>query len=82
MSHPPLEKTQVARQELEAKASKSAGESAEDAKIAADAAAAASESADGVAKPDHVQIDETSFLINLIDSPGHVDFSSEVMGLT
>ncbi|CAM9948175.1 unnamed protein product [Pylaiella littoralis] len=68
----------VARQELEAKASKSAGESAEDAKVAADAAAAAATAADGVTKPDHVQIDETSFLINLIDSPGHVDFSSEV----
>ena len=69
---------QIARQELEAKASKSAGESAEDAKIAADAAADAAKAADGVVKPDHVQIDETSFLINLIDSPGHVDFSSEV----
>lgn len=69
---------QVARQELEAKASKSAGESAEDAKLAAEAAAAAATAAEGVVKPDHVQIDETSFLINLIDSPGHVDFSSEV----
>lgn len=73
----PCPSSQVARSELEAKASKSAGETAEEAKIAADAAAAASET-DGVAKPDHVQIDETSFLINLIDSPGHVDFSSEV----
>ncbi|CAN0108151.1 unnamed protein product, partial [Ectocarpus sp. 12 AP-2014] len=67
----------VARQELEAKASKSAGESAEDAKVAAEAAAAAGEAGD-TPKADHVQIDETSFLINLIDSPGHVDFSSEV----
>lgn len=68
----------MARQELEAKASKSAGESAEDAKVAAEAAAAAAKAEEGVVKPDHVQIDETSFLINLIDSPGHVDFSSEV----
>lgn len=67
----------MARQELEAKASKSAGESAEDAKVAAEAAAAAGE-AGKTPKADHVQIDETSFLINLIDSPGHVDFSSEV----
>lgn len=78
MRVPRLPRPQVARQELEAKASKSAGESAEDAKVAADAAAAAATAADGVTKPDHVQIDETSFLINLIDSPGHVDFSSEV----
>lgn len=68
----------MARAELEAKASKSAGETAEEAKIAADAASAAGKAEDGVTKPDHVQIDETSFLINLIDSPGHVDFSSEV----
>lgn len=68
----------VARAELEAKASKSAGESAEEAKEAAEAAATAAKGVEGVEKPDHVQIDETSFLINLIDSPGHVDFSSEV----
>lgn len=67
---------QVARAELEAKASKSAGETDEEAKVAADAAAAAAQADEG--KADHVQIDETSFLINLIDSPGHVDFSSEV----
>lgn len=71
---------QVARAELEAKASKSAGETVEEAKVAADAASAASKAAEGVVKQDHVQIDETSFLINLIDSPGHVDFSSEVCG--
>jgi len=71
-------KRQVARQELEAKASKSAGENAEEAKAAADAAAAAAVAAEGAVKPDHVRIDETSYLINLIDSPGHVDFSSEV----
>lgn len=69
---------QVARAELEAKASKSAGETAEEAKVAADAAADAAKAEDGAVKLDHVQIDETSFLINLIDSPGHVDFSSEV----
>lgn len=68
----------MARAELEAKASKSAGETAEEAKVAADAAADAAKAEDGVIKADHVQIDETSFLINLIDSPGHVDFSSEV----
>lgn len=67
---------QVTRSELEAKASKSAGETQEEAKAAADAAAAAAKS-EGP-KADHVQIDESSFLINLIDSPGHVDFSSEV----
>lgn len=68
----------MARAELEAKASKSAGETAEEAKVAADAAASAAQGEEGVVRPDHVQIDETSFLINLIDSPGHVDFSSEV----
>lgn len=66
----------MTRSELEAKASKSAGETEEEAKVAADAAAKASQS-EGP-KADHVQIDESSFLINLIDSPGHVDFSSEV----
>ena len=67
---------QVTRAELEAKASKSAGETAEEAKASADNAAQAA--GDGSAKTDRVRIDETSFLINLIDSPGHVDFSSEV----
>ncbi len=71
---------QIARQELDAKASKSAGENAEEAKAAADAAAAAAVATEGALKSDHVQIDESSFLINLIDSPGHVDFSSEVGG--
>ena len=71
-----MQHLQVTRSELEAKASKSAGETAEEAKASADAAAAAAES-EGP-KGDNVQIDESSFLINLIDSPGHVDFSSEV----
>lgn len=66
--------SQVVRAELESKASKSAGESAEQAKAAQEEAA----KAQGKPMADDVRIDENSFLINLIDSPGHVDFSSEV----
>lgn len=57
---------QVKRAELEAKASKSAGEIDDEKKTP------------GEPQGDDVTIDDTSFLINLIDSPGHVDFSSEV----
>merc|ERR1712003_400734 len=54
------------------KAGEAAGLSAEE------AAAIAADVADKLADDANVQISENSYLINLIDSPGHVDFSSEV----
>ncbi|KAA0161229.1 hypothetical protein FNF31_01216 [Cafeteria roenbergensis] len=65
-----------------AEKSTDAEKAAEEAKAAAEAAeaeAAATATTDEIAAAgDAVVINEHSFLINLIDSPGHVDFSSEV----
>ncbi|KAA0174274.1 hypothetical protein FNF27_04286 [Cafeteria roenbergensis] len=65
-----------------AEKSTDAEKAAEEAKAAAEAAeaeAATTATTDEIAAAgDAVVINEHSFLINLIDSPGHVDFSSEV----
>ena len=53
-------------------------EAGEVVKSVSDAEVAPVETAEGTAAPTAVDIGKNSFLINLIDSPGHVDFSSEV----
>mmetsp|Transcript_35561 Transcript_35561/g.54693 ORF Transcript_35561/g.54693 Transcript_35561/m.54693 type:complete len:864 (+) Transcript_35561:55-2646(+) len=58
--------------EYDMKAGEVSGLSAED------KAAQAAAIEDKLASEANVQINENSYLINLIDSPGHVDFSSEV----
>jgi elongation factor 2 len=58
--------------EYDLKAGEVAGMSAEE------EAAAKAEAAEAMEQDSNVKITENSFLINLIDSPGHVDFSSEV----
>ena len=68
----------VAEKKLDAEDAAEATGAAADLSVVASAEAKAAEEAQRLADEKGIEISERSFLINLIDSPGHVDFSSEV----